>query len=158
MKYCYNCGFALSIGTEKFCPGCGQHLNQQQELDVNPHNSVSITGTKGDVIGVGFTGSGNIIGKQIVVGSGTININKQELSNVNSEYANALKLFSESLNRQLEGKQIPEEQVKEINNSIKDLAEESQDLKPGQTLGEIKKSDIRSKLFRIAKNVIKGTA
>jgi hypothetical protein len=130
-------------------------LNQHQELATDQNKSMSITGNKGDAIGVEFTGSGNIIGKQIVVGSGTINVSRQELSNINSEYANALKKFSETLNRQLEGKQIPEEQVKEINDSIREIDEEIQDLKPGQQLGEIKKSDIKSKLFRVAKNVLK---
>ncbi len=156
MKYCYNCGSTLSLGTEKFCPSCGQNLGQHpQESNVNPSNSVSITDTKGNVIGVGFRGSGNVIGEQVVVGSGTINVSKQQLTNVNFEYANALKQFSESLNQKIEGKQVPEEQVEKINQSINELAQESQDLKPGQTIGEIKKSDIKSKLFRIAKNVLK---
>jgi hypothetical protein len=96
-------------------------LNQHQELATDQNKSMSITGNKGDAIGVEFTGSGNIIGKQIVVGSGTINVSRQELSNINSEYANTLKQFSETLNRQLEGKQIPEEQVKEINDSIREI-------------------------------------
>ncbi len=138
MKYCYRCCFAVSLGTEKFCPSCGQRLNQQGGTSSDHSESINITGTGGDVIGAGFTGSGNIMGKNIVVGSGTISVSKQQLSNVNSEYANALKQFSESLNRQLEGKQVPEEQGEEINQSINELAEESQDLKPGQTVGEIK--------------------
>ncbi len=124
-------------------------------MDPIDDKSISITGTGGDVIGVVFSGSGNMICKTVIVGSGTINVNKQELSKVDSEYANALKQFSDSLNQHLEGKQILEEQVTQINQSIKELAEESKDVKPGQTLGEIKKSEIRSKLFRIAKNVLK---
>ena len=52
--------------------------------------------------GVGVRGSGNIIGKNIVVGDGTINVSQQELSKIPvSEYANALKEFSESVNQQL---------------------------------------------------------
>lgn len=69
--------------------------------------------------GVGFSGSDNIVGKNIVVGSGTINVSKQELSRVDSQYAKVLMEFSDKINQQLQGHQIPEEQVKDINNSLR---------------------------------------
>jgi hypothetical protein len=66
--------------------------------------------THGDVIGVGVSGSGNIIGKNIVVRSGTINVSEQHLKQIqNNEYAEGLKEFSENLNSRLKGQQIPEE-------------------------------------------------
>lgn len=89
--------------------------------------------THGDVIGVGVSGSGNIIGKNIVVRSGTINVSEQHLKQIqNNEYAEGLKEFSENLNSRLKGQQIPEEQIKSINQSIDELAKEVKDIKPEQ--------------------------
>jgi tetratricopeptide (TPR) repeat protein len=61
VKYCHACGCKLPFGIEKFCPNCGQNLVQEKE----EVNGIDITDTKGDVIGVGITGTGNIIGKEI---------------------------------------------------------------------------------------------
>ena len=108
MTYCSNCGFTLSLGGEKFCPSCGQNLGRQGgggRVDNAAANnkSISITDTKGEVIGVGFTGSGNIVGKNILVGSGKISVSQQDLAKIPvSEYAQALRGFSESVNQQLQ--------------------------------------------------------
>jgi hypothetical protein len=59
VKYCHTCGCKFSLGTEKFCPECGQNLTQKEV------NGIGITDTKGDVIGTGINGTGNIIGKEI---------------------------------------------------------------------------------------------
>jgi hypothetical protein len=128
MTFCSNCGQQLA-GTEKFCPNCGQELKKGGAVA----DSINIQGTGGDVFGVGVRGSDNIIGKNIVVGSGTINVSQQELSKIPiPEYARALKDFSESINQQLQGKRIPEEQIKEINNNLDELAKEVQDVRPGE--------------------------
>jgi len=103
MNFCSACGQELIAGTEKFCPNCGQDLN------------------KGGVRGGGEAGSE------------TVNVNQQELANIQDpEYAKALKDFSENINRQLKGRHIPEEKVKEINTSLEELAKEVQDVKPGR--------------------------
>ena len=102
MPFCSNCGQQLTIGTEKFCPNCGQDLMK-----------------------------GRIRGGE--AGSGTVNVNQQKLANIqDSEYAKALKDFSENINRQLKGRQIPEEQIKSINTSLEELAKEVQGVKPGR--------------------------
>jgi hypothetical protein len=139
MKYCPDCGEHLILGTEKFCPNCGQDLTKgevREEATLEPEENrrgINISGTQRDVIGFGFSGSGNIIGKNIVVGSGTINVSQQELAKIQGpEYARALKDFSENINRQLKGRHIPEEKVKEINTSLEELAKEVQDVKPGR--------------------------
>lgn len=139
MKYCPDCGEHLILGTEKFCPNCGQDLTKgevREEGTLEPEENrrgINISGTQRDVIGFGFSGSGNIIGKNIVVGSGTINVSQQELAKIQGpEYARALKDFSENINQQLKGRQIPEEKVKEINTSLEELAKEVQDVKPGR--------------------------
>jgi hypothetical protein len=141
MKFCSDCGQQLTTGTENFCPNCGQDLKKggvrgggEATLEPEENRSgINISGTQGDVMGVGFSGSGSIIGKNIVVGSGTINVSQQELAKIQDpEYARALKDFSENINQQLKGRQIPEEQVKSINTSLEELAKEVQDVKPGR--------------------------
>jgi hypothetical protein len=103
MNFCSECGQELAAGTEKFCPNCGQDLK------------------KGGVRGGGEAHSE------------TVNISQQELANIQDpEYAKALKDFSENINQQLKGKQIPKEQVKSINTSLEELAKEVQDVMPGR--------------------------
>jgi zinc-ribbon domain len=72
MKYCSNCGQQLSIETEKFCPNCGHNLKDGETREGgmednrrNPSSSIRIENTGGDVTGVGVSGTGNIVGKNI---------------------------------------------------------------------------------------------
>jgi hypothetical protein len=68
-----------------------------------------------------------------VVGSGTINVSEESLTEIqNKEYAESLKQFSENINNQLRGLQVPEEKIRSINESIDDLAKEVKDIKPGK--------------------------
>ena len=85
-----------------------QSSSEETEMN-NNKSTIKINGTKGDVIGVGISCSGNVIGKNIVVGSGTINVSQTQLQQIPNEYATALKEFSEQINNQLKGKQLPEE-------------------------------------------------
>jgi hypothetical protein len=158
LTFCSKCGQELTLGIEKFCPNCGQDLNKGGATADKIGKSINIQGTGGDVIGVGVNGSGNIIGKNIVVGSGTINVSQQELSKIPiPEYANALKEFSESINQQLQGKQIPEEQVKEINSNLNELAKEVQDIKPGQEqqISPAKRRTLNGKFGNVIRGVLK---
>lgn len=157
MPFCSNCGQQLTIGTEKFCPNCGKDLTGKAVVADNK-DSINIQGTGGDVFGVGVRGSGNVIGKNIVVGSGTINVSQQELAKIPvPEYANALKEFSDSVNQQLKGTQIPEEKVKDINNNLNELAKEVQDIKPGeeeQQIDYVKQTQIESKTATTIQKVL----
>ena len=105
----------------------------------------------GDVVGVGVSGSGNIIGKNIDI-SGTVTISNQQLQNVSDEYANSLKSFSESINQQLKANNVPPEKVKPIQESINELVKESEGIEPGQPVGVIKQSNLKSKFINVAKN------
>lgn len=101
MKFCSECGQELTTGKEKFCPTCGLDLikTRPKEAEMNNNkNTIKINGTKGDVIGVGVSGSGNVIGKNIVVGSGTINVSQTQLQQIPNEYATALESHFYSLN------------------------------------------------------------
>jgi tetratricopeptide (TPR) repeat protein len=86
LKYCHACGCKLSLGTEKFCPECEQNLIQKKE----EVNGIDITDTRGDVIGVGIEGTGNIIGKNIdyIVHGNVIHLNIS--GNVSKEVIDSL--------------------------------------------------------------------
>lgn len=60
---------------------CGNDLLKKGELDNNNQTkSINFEDSRGDVIGVGVSGSGHIIGKNMVIGSGTINPNEKSAS------------------------------------------------------------------------------
>ena len=82
-------------------------------------DNITISNTSGAVIGVDVSGSGNVMGKNIVVGNGTINLDPERLSKIkSSEYAESIKDFSQVINNQLKGYQLKEEQVKSINQAV----------------------------------------
>ena len=51
-------------------------------------NYINIKDIKGDVMGVGTNGAGNVIGITMVVGQSTINVTEHQLQRVSGEYAN----------------------------------------------------------------------
>ncbi len=163
MTFCYNCGQQLTMSSEKFCPNCGQNFSKKEIKGDNKRetSSISIHGNQGDVFGVGFTGNENVFGKNIVVGSGTINVSPQELEKIPvPEYAKALKDFSETINQKLNGRQIPEEQIKEINRSLNALAKEVEDVRQGegekeQEIDYEKQKNIEAKIGGIIQRVLK---
>jgi SMC interacting uncharacterized protein involved in chromosome segregation len=67
-----------------------------------------------------------------------------------------LKEFPESVNQQLKGKQIPEDQVKEINNNLNEFAKEVQDMKPGEEelIDYVKQTQIESKTASTIQKVL----
>src|SRR5918996_3954107 len=91
MKFCHNCGYHLTLGTEKFCPECG--INLKSDVAINNEDSgstgsnslttsSSINGTSGDVIGSAISGTGNIIGKEVAysVSGNVINLHIESIS------------------------------------------------------------------------------
>lgn len=52
---------------------------------------ILISGVQGDVSGIISGGSGNIAAKNIVIGSGTINVSEQHLAKIPNEYAESLR-------------------------------------------------------------------
>lgn len=105
---------------------------------------VHIGNVGGDVIGVGVTGSGNVIGKNIV-------INKQQLENMPSEYAESLTKFIE----EFENYNIPPEQAKPIQGSLNDLSKEVEGIKPEEKVSTVKQKNINSKFSIFAQKVLK---
>ena len=115
-----------------------------------------ISDVQGDIIGGSISGSGNIVGKNIVVGPGTINISEQRLEKIqNNEYTESLKAFSEMINNQLKDRRIPEEKVKSINQNLDDLAKEIEEIKPGkEKLDYVKQMNVESKTATLIQKIL----
>ena len=116
---------------------CGSDISKslsvqpsQESIDNNKTSSIKIGNTHGDVIGTSVSGYGHTIGKNIVIGSGSINVNENQLQKIPNEYADALKKFTESLNQQFKDQEVTKDQVQEINNTLEDLAKETENIKP----------------------------
>jgi hypothetical protein len=105
---------------------------------------IHIGNVGGDVIGVGVTGSRNVIGKDI-------SINKQQLENMPSEYAESITKFIEELKKY----NIPPEQVKPIQDSLNDFTNEVEGIKPEEKITTVKQNNLNSKFSTFAEKILK---
>lgn len=105
---------------------------------------INIGNIGGDAIGIGVTGSGHVIGKNI-------NINIQQLENMPKEYADSLKVFMD----QIKNYNLPPEQVEPIQNSLNDLTKEIDEIKPEEKVSIIKQKTVNSKFSIFAAKVLK---
>jgi hypothetical protein len=105
---------------------------------------IHIGNVGGDVIGIGVTGSGNVIGKNIV-------INKQQLENMPSEYAESLTKFIEEFKKY----NITPEQAKPIQDTLNDFTKEVEGIKPEEKVSTVKQKNINSKFSIFAEKVLK---
>jgi hypothetical protein len=110
----------------------------------NNNKGIHIGNVGGDVIGIGVTGSGNVIGNNIT-------INRQQLQNIPSEYAESLREFMKGLNKF----NIPPEQAKPIQDSLNDFTKEVEDIKPEEKVNTVKQKSLNSKFSIFAQKVLK---
>ena len=123
----------------------------------NEKGDIHISTVQGNVSGIISGGTGNIAGKYVVVGSGTINVSEQQLARIqNNDYAQSLRDFSENINKQLKDRQIPEEQIKSINQSMDELAKEVEDIQPGkdQEIDYVKQTNVEAKTASVIQKVL----
>jgi len=148
MKYCPECGSQFATGSEKFCPNCGYNVNKGVAIpsEESNKNSIHIEGTRGDVFGVGVSGSGNIVGKDITVNQTTYN-------NLELEFRDSLQDFLGLINKHSE--QLSEEQSKSLKESIDALAKSAEGLKAGQVVEQQEKKDeIKSQQITLADKIV----
>lgn len=147
MKFCPECGTQFTTGTEKFCPNCGYDVNKGATATSgeNNKNSISIQNTGGDVFGVGVSGSGNIIGKQITVNQATYN-------KLEPDFRSSLDDFLELVNKHSE--ELAEDQRSSIKESVDALAKSAGGLKTAQVVeDEQKKEEIKSQQMSLADKI-----
>ncbi len=116
---------------------------------------VNIGTVGGDVFGVGISGSGNIVGKDISVDiSGTVSINSQILNKLPEEYSVELKEFTDKLNEQIKRSNLTPYQVQAIKESVNELAKETEGISPNEEPPILKKQSWKEKFLKVLKNVL----
>lgn len=149
MKFCPECGSEFTTGTEKFCPSCGYEVEKGTKGTSRGEkkDSISIQNTGGDVTGVGVSGSGHIIGKQITINQSTYN-------KLEPEFKNSLEDLLALINKHSE--QLPDDERISINESIDGLAKATEGLKAGQVVqDQQKKDEIKSQQITLADKIVK---
>jgi tetratricopeptide (TPR) repeat protein len=175
MPFCHNCGSPL-LGNENFCPKCGANLQQKMakvggRRENNNNHSIGIHGTGGDVFGTGFTGSGNIIGKEIgyTVNGNVINLHITG-SVSNEDLYNLQKILSMSTHieqpsdrnnktdkdfeSKVEDSNIAHQQIKNVLDGVTKIEEDSgtniEEIKVGEL--QISKNELSLKEFLLKGN------
>ena len=125
----------------------------------NQNRGINISGNTGDILGVEVSGSNNIVGKNIVVGSGTISVKEERLYKLPTTYSESLNEFTEKINSELQGQKISEDEKKTINKDIDELAREVEDagIEEGKEneLPRPKKRELNGKFGTVIKSVLK---
>jgi Pentapeptide repeats (8 copies) len=105
---------------------------------------------------VDFTGSATDKGLINFFGADVRNAKGLPVLHEPNEYLEGLKSFSESIKQQFKTYNIPAEEVKPIEESVKELVEEVKDIQEPEEIDGIKKKNINLKFVDMAKRVIKS--
>lgn len=109
-------------------------------------DEIHIGNVGGDVVGVGVSGSGNIIGKNMTVSQTTYN-------KLEPEFRSSLEDFLKLLNQHSE--QLTEEQKRSLQQSVDALAKEAEGLKPDVVVtDEDKVDEIKSRQISLAEKIV----
>ncbi len=131
----------------------------------NKNNSDGFLNSFGDVIGVGVNGDGNVIGKNITIGSG-ISVNKSYLDRIDPQFSSSIKEFEKILNEKIKEVPVSEEQKKTIMENVEKLANEVKVVKPDQIIQDENIIDsiksymvnIADKIFEISPSIAESVA
>jgi hypothetical protein len=115
---------------------------------------IHISGIGGDAFGIDVSGEGNVIGKNISI-TETVNLDDDMLKEVPHLYAEALKNFCQSINQQLTNHNIQKSQLSRIQESINQLARETEGVKVDQEISVPKSTSIKIRLINVARNTLK---
>ncbi len=163
MNYCHQCGSKLILESAKFCPNCGFNFDgKMTTTDTNNladnTGSIHIHNNNGEIWGVGVTGSNNsFTSNKTHYENNPINIDKSELDKIPEECSNALRNFINDLNNKIKGNQVPEEKVKEVNDTINDFVKDVQVTNPEdkEKVDLSKKEIIGNKFKKMVKVALK---
>jgi hypothetical protein len=124
-------------------------------LDNNEYiRDVHTSSISGDIIGVGISGDGNIIGKNITIG-GSVNINKSILNNTDPQFKNSIEEFEKTINEKLKDIPVSEDSKISLQENVEKLAKEVKDVKPDQVLQDEDRVDsIKSYLVNISDKIV----
>lgn len=100
-------------------------------------DNISFGNINRSVIGGKITGTGNIVGENLVV-------NNQKIEQLHPLLGESLKSFSESVENLIKVYAVPETEAREINRQIEDFAVEIKDVNPDEELPYAKKSILKA--------------
>jgi hypothetical protein len=115
---------------------------------------INISGNTGDVIGVGVSGTGNIIAKNLTV-QGNLTVNTGQLSHLPSEYSRGLQEFTQAANDLLRKNNVPPEKVTEVNQQLQEFTKEVQNVKPDAKVGIVQQSSLKGRFSALADTVLR---
>ena len=124
-------------------------------MDNDEYNAgINISGNSGDIIGVGISGDGNIIGKNITIGDSII-INKNVLNSIDPQFNNSIEKFEKIINEKFNDIQVPQEGKRYLQENVEKLAQEVTDVKPDSLSQDEDKIDsIKSYLVNISDKIV----
>jgi hypothetical protein len=124
-------------------------------LDNDEYNKeINISGNTGDTIGVGISGDGNIIGKNINIG-GSIIVNKNVLNSIDPQFKNSIEEFEKLINEKFKVISVSEDSKIYLQENVEKLSQEVKDVNPDQILqNEDKVDSIKSYLVNIADKIV----
>lgn len=108
----------------------------------------------GDVVGVGVSGSGNVIGKNVIVGSGTLTISPDKLASLPPTYASALQQFSSNLNSQMQSNQVPQQTVQDIGKELDQFVQAVGSVKPDTQPGVLAQKNLNTRFTGLAAKIL----
>ncbi len=111
-------------------------------------DNISFGNINRSVIGGKITGTGNIVGENVVV-------NNQKIEQLHPLLGESLKSFSESVENLIKVYAVPETEAREINRQIEDLAVEIKDVNTDEELPYAKKSILKAKIAGIADSMFR---
>ena len=115
---------------------------------------INISDNTGDTIGVGISGDGNIIGKDITIG-GSIIVNKNVLNSIDPQFKNSIEEFEKLINEKFKDIPVPQEGKRYLQENVEKLAQEVKDVKPDSIVqNEDKVDSIKSYLVNIADKIV----
>ena len=117
------------------------------DIPIEPvRDEIHIGNVGGDVVGVGVSGSGNIIGKNMTGNQTTYN-------KLEPEFRNSLEEFLALLNQN--SGQLTQDQKRSLQQSVDALAKETEGLKPDEVVtDEGKVDEIKSKQISLAEKIV----
>ena len=118
------------------------------------NSNINISGTQGDVIGVGVSGSSHVVGKDVSF-SGGIHLGSENLSHLPKELAESLRVFTVTATKEIQKQKISPEQIEPIQKEVTDLAKEVEHLPDPENVSFSKKATITAKLARVVKGLLK---
>jgi hypothetical protein len=100
------------------------------------------------------SGSANVFRKNVVQGSGTLNIDEGQLAALPPEYADGLKQFTKSVSEQLQSNKVDQTKIEDINRQLDEFVKDLGGVKPDAGVGVLKQKSLNSRFTGLAGKIL----